>query len=97
MAIAVAVLVVGAFLPLPPFAWALVVVAIALVLVAELFNSALEAVVDLASPADHPLAKQAKDIAAGAVLVAAAAAVAIGLLLAGWALARAAGRAELML
>lgn len=97
MAIAVAVLVVGAFLRLPPFAWALVVVAIALVLVAELFNSALEAVVDLASPADHPLAKQAKDIAAGAVLVAAAAAVAIGLLLAGWALARAAGRSELML
>jgi diacylglycerol kinase len=91
------VLVVGAFLRLPPFAWALVVVAIALVLVAELFNSALEAVVDLASPDDHPLAKQAKDIAAGAVLVAAAAAVAIGLLLAGWALARAAGRAELML
>lgn len=97
MAIAIAVLVVGAFLRLPPFAWALVVVAIALVLVAELFNSALEAVVDLASPADHPLAKQAKDIAAGAVLVAAAAAVAIGLLLAGWALARAAGRSELML
>jgi diacylglycerol kinase len=97
VAIAVAVLVVGAFLRLPPFAWALVVVAIALVLVAELFNSALEAVVDLASPADHPLAKQAKDIAAGAVLVAAAAAVAIGLLLAGWALARAAGRSELML
>ena len=90
-------LVVGAFLRLPPFAWALVVVAIALVLVAELFNSALEAVVDLASPDDHPLAKQAKDISAGAVLVAAAAAVAIGLLLAGWALARAAGRAELML
>lgn len=97
MAIAVAVLVVGAFLRLPPLAWALVVVAIALVLVAELFNSALEAVVDLASPADHPLAKQAKDIAAAAVLVAAAAAVAIGLLLAGWALARAAGRSELML
>jgi undecaprenol kinase len=97
VAIAIAVLVVGAFLRLPPFAWALVVVAIALVLVAELFNSALEAVVDLASPADHPLAKQAKDIAAGAVLVAAAAAVAIGLLLAGWALARAAGRSELML
>ena len=42
---------------------------ITFVLVAEMFNSAIEAVVDLASPNYHPLAKFAKDIAAGAVLV----------------------------
>jgi diacylglycerol kinase (ATP) len=43
---------------------------ISLVLIAEMFNSAIEAVVDLATKEQHPLAKFAKDIAAGAVLVA---------------------------
>jgi diacylglycerol kinase (ATP) len=43
---------------------------ISLVLVAEMFNSAIEATVDLISPNYHPLAKFAKDIAAGAVLIA---------------------------
>lgn len=49
-----------------------------LVLVAELANTALEAAVDLTCPGPHPLAKVAKDVAAGAVLVAAFAAVAVG-------------------
>ena len=57
-------------------------------LVAELFNTALEALVDLVSPGDHPLAKRAKDIAAAAVLVAAAAALATGACLVFWALGR---------
>ena len=43
---------------------------ISLVLVAEMFNSAIEATVDLVQPTYHPLAKFAKDIAAGAVLIA---------------------------
>jgi undecaprenol kinase len=47
----------------------------------ELVNSAIERVVDLASPDIHPLAKEAKDIAAGAVLVFAAASAIIGLLI----------------
>jgi diacylglycerol kinase (ATP) len=42
---------------------------ISLVLVAEMFNSAIEATVDLVQPHYHPLAKFAKDIAAGAVLI----------------------------
>lgn len=70
----------GALLRLRPLAWALVVVAIALVLVAELVNAAIEAVVDLVSPESHPLAGRAKDVAAAAVLVSALAAVAIGAL-----------------
>jgi diacylglycerol kinase (ATP) len=41
-------------------------------------TSAIEAVVDLVSPGDHPLAKQAKDVAAGAVLVASLGALAAG-------------------
>jgi diacylglycerol kinase (ATP) len=50
-----------------------------LVLSLELLNSALEAAVDLVSPQQHDLAATAKDAAAGAVLVAAVAAVAVGL------------------
>jgi diacylglycerol kinase len=60
--------------------WAIVVLAIALVLAAELANTAIEAVVDLASPDDHPLAKRAKDVAAAGVLVALAGAAAAGVL-----------------
>jgi diacylglycerol kinase (ATP) len=45
------------------------VLAVALVLSLEALNTALEAVVDLVSPQMHPLAKQAKDTAAGAVLI----------------------------
>lgn len=50
---------------------------IALVLAAELFNTAIEAVVDIASPGKNPLAKVAKDSAAAAVLVFAVASVAV--------------------
>jgi undecaprenol kinase len=74
------VIVLGAVLRLGPVGWALIVFAIALVLVAELLNTAIEASVDLISPADHPLAKRAKDAAAAAVLVAAGGAVVIGAL-----------------
>jgi diacylglycerol kinase (ATP) len=54
---------------------------ISLVVVAEMFNSAIEAVVDLASPNYHPMAKFAKDIAAGAVLVTTMVALVVGGLL----------------
>lgn len=50
----------------------------ALVLAVELLNTALEAVVDLASPEWHPLARVAKDAAAGAVLAASAGALLVG-------------------
>ena len=74
---AACVVVAGALLRLPAWAWAVVALAIALVLAAELANTALEAVVDLASPQEHPLAKRAKDIGAAAVLVAAGGALAV--------------------
>src|ERR1051326_1619957 len=54
---------------------------IALVLIAEMFNTAVEAVVDLVTQSYHPLAKHAKDVAAGAVLVAALNAIVVGLIL----------------
>jgi len=59
---------------------ALLVVAIGTVLAAELFNTAVEAAVDLVTPDFHPLAGAAKNVAAGGVLVLAAAAVVIGYL-----------------
>ncbi|WP_145045684.1 diacylglycerol kinase family protein [Paenibacillus xylanexedens] len=58
--------------------WMFVLTAIFLVLVTELMNTAVEAAVDLAHPDIHPLAKAAKDTAAGAVLLAAVFAVIIG-------------------
>lgn len=61
-------------------AWAIVVLAMALVLALEMVNTGLEALTDLVSPGYHPLAGTAKDTAAGAVLVAAAASVVLGLI-----------------
>jgi diacylglycerol kinase len=54
-----------------------------MVFTAEFINTAIEAVVDLASPVQHPLAKVGKDVGAGAVLVSALAAALIGLLILG--------------
>jgi diacylglycerol kinase (ATP) len=54
---------------------------ISLVIIAEMFNSAIEATVDLVQPNYHPLAKFAKDIAAGAVLITSILAVVVGSLI----------------
>jgi diacylglycerol kinase (ATP) len=63
--------------------WAVIVLTIAMVFTAEFINTAIEAVVDLASPVHHPLAKVGKDVGAGAVLIAAVAAALVGLLILG--------------
>ncbi len=60
---------------------ALLLVMTTLVLVLEMVNTVVEAAVDLASPDYHPLAKVAKDVAAGAVLVSAIGSILVGLLL----------------
>ncbi len=62
---------------------AVLVLTIAMVWTAEFLNTALEAVVDLASPQRHPLAKVGKDVGAAAVLISAFSAVVIGLLIMG--------------
>jgi diacylglycerol kinase len=81
--ITAAVLVVGVWLRLPLAHWAILAVVAGLVWSAEVMNTAVEALVDLASPEEHPLAKAAKDAAAGAVLLAAISAVVTGLLILG--------------
>jgi len=77
------VIVMGLWLGLKPLDWAVIVLTIAMVFTAEFINTAIEAVVDLASPVHHPLAKVGKDVGAGAVLVAALAGIVIGLLIIG--------------
>ncbi len=60
--------------------WSLIVIAISMVWVAESLNSALEFLADHTAPEWHESVKRAKDVAAGAVLLAAIGAVAIGLI-----------------
>ena len=79
----VAAVAAGVYFELEPLEWCAVVFAIALPWVAEGLNSALERLTDLVSPGYHPLAGKAKDIAAGAVMIALAAAISIGVLIFG--------------
>ena len=78
-AAAVLVLVLGAWLGVSTLEWAALLLAIALVLGAEAMNTALEYMVDLAQPEWHPLARDAKDVAAAAVLVCSLGAAMVGL------------------
>jgi undecaprenol kinase/diacylglycerol kinase (ATP) len=71
----------GLLLGLPYADLVLLLMAIALVVITELLNTAVELTVDLASPALHPIARRAKDIAAGAVLIAALVAAAAGIII----------------
>src|SRR4051812_50063442 len=73
----------GAWLHITRVEWALIVFTIALVLILEGLNTAVEAAIDLASPEIHPLAKAAKDLAAGMVLIAPIASVAGGVTILG--------------
>lgn len=61
--------------------WIAIVLCIGMVIAAELFNSAIERLVDFVSLQHHPVAGQVKDIAAGAVLVCALAAIVVGLII----------------
>ena len=71
----------GLLLQLDRGEWLALVVTISIVFVAEGFNTAIEATVDLATPGYHPLAKIAKDVAAGTVLLTAIASIVVGLIL----------------
>lgn len=83
LAIGVAACAVGGWLHISRVEWAIIVFTIALVLILEGLNTAIECAIDLASPEIHPLAKAAKDLAAGMVLLASIASVVVGLLILG--------------
>lgn len=68
------------FLHVAKIEWLFIIYAIGSVLVAELFNTSVERVVDLAKPEYHPIAGIAKDVAAGAVMVTAIQAIVIGMI-----------------
>jgi len=69
------------FLRVSPLEFTILTLAVCFVLFAELLNTAVEVVVDMVSPGFHPLAKTAKDVAAGGVLVAAIGAAVMGYLI----------------
>ena len=81
LVIAAAGLIFAAWAGLPPIEIALLAVTVALVLGAELLNTAVEMLTDLLHPNPGPIAAAVKDVSAGAVVIAAGLAVAIGLLL----------------
>ncbi len=68
----------GILLRLSIWEWCWIVLAIVAVWTAEALNTAVELLADVASPGFHPLAGRAKDVAAGAVLISALGAAAIG-------------------
>lgn len=82
--VSISVILISFVLHIPPTSWAVILLAIALVWIAEFLNTALEAVVDLASNhQQHELARLGKDVGAAAVLIAAISSVIIGLLVLG--------------
>jgi len=78
---AILTLVLGVWIRLSVADWCWVALCITLVFALELLNTAVEAVVNLLSPAYHPLAKKAKDAAAGAVLIGVIFALIVGALI----------------
>lgn len=87
--VALLVIAAGIFFRVSTVEFAMLFVAITGVFIAEMFNTVIELCVDLASPNYHQLAKIAKDVAAGAVLLSAILSVIIGLFVLGphlWAL-----------
>lgn len=80
------VLAIALWLNINPQGCAILILTIGTVWTAEFINTALEAVVDLASPQNHPLAKVGKDVGAAAVLIAAMSSIIIGLIILGPAL-----------
>ncbi len=77
----IVVIAAGLWLRIEKQEWLVLLLTIAMVWMAECFNTALEQTVDLASPDIHPLARRAKDVAATAVLVAAIFSLIIGLMI----------------
>jgi diacylglycerol kinase (ATP) len=79
----VAVFLLAFWLNIAAIDWAVLILTIGGVWTAEFINTSLEAVVDLASPQKHPLAKVGKDVGAAAVLIAAGSSIVIGILILG--------------
>lgn len=77
----VLVVILGLYLELNLIEWCIIAVSIALVISAELFNTAIETLVDMVSPEKNPKAKLVKDISAAAVLALAIGAAVVGVII----------------
>lgn len=73
----------GAYLDITTAEWIALIFAGGLVMVSEAFNTAIEIDINLTSPEYHPYAKDTKDVAAGAVLLSAITALAVGIMIFG--------------
>jgi len=78
LVIAVCVLIISIFLRLTPLEWAIILICIGLVIMTEMLNTAIEAIVDLVSPEYHNLAKVSKDLGAGMVVIFASLSAVVG-------------------
>lgn len=81
IAIAIISLILGYFLKLEKTEWLILVIVIFTVLILELINTTLEALVDIISPQIHPQAKVAKDVSAAAVLFSSILSVIVGVII----------------
>ena len=81
LAVAVLVVMAGFFFQISMAEWIACMLCFGLVFTAEMINTAIENLIDLVSPKQHELARNGKDIAAGAVLIAAIIAAVIGLII----------------
>ena len=81
--VSISVIAIALWLGLNRYDWALITIAITMVWTAEFINTALEAIIDLASPEHHELARISKDVGASAVLIAAGSAAIIGFIILG--------------
>lgn len=79
--VAVLVIVAGFLLKISPLEWIAALFCMGLVFCAEMFNTAIELLVDKVSPQKDPVAGKVKDIAAGAVLIAACISVVVGVII----------------
>lgn len=77
----IVVVVLGLYFKISLFEWILLILVISLVFIAEIFNTAIEIDINLTSPDFHPYARDTKDVAAGAVLLAVFISVIIGLII----------------
>lgn len=75
------VIILGIYLKLNLIEWSIITIAIVIVISAELFNTAIETIVDMVSPQKNEKAKLAKDISAGAVLILAIGSAIVGFII----------------
>ncbi len=81
LGITILLLILSIYFKLAPWEWTVLMLTIGIMFICELINTAIERLVDLVTKEYHPLAKQAKDIAAGACLFFAGVSVVIGIII----------------